>query len=42
MVPPEVKRMYVENVLCYDIRSVVRAINAEYRQQQLSRQPVIR
>lgn len=36
LVPPEVKRMYVENVLCYDIRSVVRAINDEYRQQQLA------
>lgn len=36
LVPPSVKRKYVENVLCYDIRSVVAAINAEYRQQQLS------
>jgi hypothetical protein len=36
MVPPEVKRMYVENVLCYDIRSTVRAIQTEYRQQQLA------
>ena len=37
LVPPECKRKYVENVLCYDIRSVVRAINNEYRQQTLSR-----
>ena len=36
LVPPEVKRMYVENVLCYDIRSTVRAINTEFRQQQLA------
>lgn len=36
LVPPAVKRMYVENVLCYDIRSTIQAINAEYRQQQLS------
>ncbi len=36
LVPPEVKRMYVENVLCYDIRTVVRAINTEFRQHQLS------
>lgn len=35
MVPLECKRIYVENVLCYDIRTVVRAIQAEYRQQQL-------
>lgn len=36
LVPPEIKRTYVENVLCYDIRSVVAAINAEFRQQQLT------
>lgn len=35
LVPEEVKRKYVENVLCYDIRTTVRAIEAEYRQQQL-------
>jgi hypothetical protein len=34
-VPGSVKRIYVENVLCYDIRSVVRAIEDEYRQLQL-------
>lgn len=38
-VPSEVKRKYVENVLCYDIRTVVRAIEAEYRSRVL-RQPV--
>lgn len=36
LVPPAVKRKYVENVLCYDIRSTVRAINEEFRQQQLA------
>jgi hypothetical protein len=36
LVPPVIKRMYVENVLCYDIRTVVRAIQEEFRQQQLT------
>ncbi len=36
LVPAECKRMYVENALCYDIRSVVAAINNEYRQLQLA------
>jgi hypothetical protein len=36
LVPAEVKLVYVENVLCYDIRSVVRAIEAEYRQLMLT------
>lgn len=36
MVPPVCKRVYVENVLCYDMRSVIRAINDEYRQLQLT------
>jgi hypothetical protein len=36
LVPPAVKRKYVENVLCYDIRTVVRAIQEEFRQQQLA------
>lgn len=36
LVPRSVKRMYVENVLCYDIRTVVRAIQDEYRQLQLT------
>jgi hypothetical protein len=31
LVPETCKLVYVENVLCYDIRSVVRAIEAEYR-----------
>ena len=36
LVPWGVKRVYVENSLCYDIRSVVQAIQSEYRQLQLS------
>ena len=36
LVPAEVKRMYVENVLCYDIRTTVRAIQSEFRQLQLA------
>jgi len=36
LVPAEAKRIYVENVLCYDIRTTVRAIEAEYRQLQLT------
>jgi hypothetical protein len=36
MVPPGVKRIYVENHLCYDIRSVIRSIQAEHRQLQLT------
>lgn len=35
-VPPDVKRVYVENVLCYDIRTVVRAIQKEHRDLQLT------
>jgi len=35
LVPQECKRVYVENDLCYDIRSVVRAIQNEHRQLQL-------
>lgn len=36
LVPADVKRKYVENTLCYDIRLAVRAINEEFRQQQLA------
>jgi hypothetical protein len=36
LVPQECKRIYVENVLCYDIRTTVRAIETEYRQLQLA------
>lgn len=36
LVPTEIKRVYVENVLCYDIRTTVRAIQTEYRQLQLA------
>lgn len=32
LVPADIKRMYVANVLCYDIRTTVRAIEAEARQ----------
>ena len=35
LVPDAVKRVYIENELCYDIRSVIRAIENEYRQLQL-------
>jgi hypothetical protein len=36
LVPATVKRIYVENHLCYDIRSVIRTIEAEHRQLQLT------
>lgn len=36
LVPAEVKTTYVANDLCYDIRSTIRAIEAEYRRQQLN------
>jgi len=36
LVPDECKRKYVENVLCYDMRSVIRAIQTEFRQHQLA------
>lgn len=32
LVPSEIKRVYVENDLCYDITSTIRAIQAEARQ----------
>lgn len=35
LVPEWVKRKYVENVLCYDMRSVIREIESEYRSLQL-------
>ena len=34
-VPSEVKRIYVANDLCYDMRTTVQAINAEYRRSVL-------
>jgi len=37
-VPPVCKRMYVENTLCYDMRSVIRAVNEEFRQLRLTGQ----
>lgn len=36
LVPSPVKRVYIENVLCYDIRSVIRTITAEHRHLQLT------
>jgi hypothetical protein len=36
LVPASVKRKYVENVLCYDIRSVIAAIQKEARDLQLA------
>ena len=36
LVPATVKRVYIENDLCYDIRSVVRAISDEHRHLQLT------
>lgn len=35
LVPEGVKRTYVGNDLCYDIQSTIRAIQREYREQQL-------
>lgn len=35
LVPEEVKTKYVANVLCYDIRTVIRAIQTEFRTLQL-------
>lgn len=36
LVPDSCKRVYIENELCYDIRSVVRTIQAEHRHLQLT------
>ena len=36
LVPDSIKRVYVENTLCYDIRSVIRTIQAEHRHLQLT------
>ena len=35
LVPEECKRVYIENDLCYDVRTVIRAIQSEHRQLQL-------
>ena len=35
LVPEECKRVYIENDLCYDVRTVIRAIQNEHRQLQL-------
>jgi len=37
LVPAECKRVYIENDLCYDIRSVVQAIRTEHRQMLLQK-----
>ena len=37
LVPAEVKRVYIEDTLCYDIRTTIRAIQTEHRQNQLMR-----
>lgn len=36
LVPLEIKRIYIENHLCYDIRTTIRTIQAEHRQMQLT------
>lgn len=36
LVPDSCKRVYIENDLCYDIRSVIRTIQAEHRHLQLT------
>lgn len=38
LVPSEIKRVYVENSLCYDIRTTIRAIQAEYRERVLKKE----
>lgn len=38
LVPSSVKRMYVNNDLCYDIQSVIRAVESEYRDQFLTKE----
>lgn len=38
LVPNEIKRIYVENSLCYDIRTTIRAIQAEYRERVLKKE----
>lgn len=37
LVPATVKRTYIENQLCYDMRSVIQTIQTEYRQLQLQK-----
>jgi hypothetical protein len=38
LVPAEVKRIYVENILCYDMRTVIRAVQTEARQLALAQE----
>lgn len=37
LVPADIKRTYVSNDLCYDIRTTIRAIEAEYRDRVLQK-----
>ena len=37
LVPADIKRKYVENVLCYDTRTTIRAIETEYRERVLGK-----
>lgn len=39
LVPSSVKRMYVNNDLCYDMQSLIRAIEAEHRDLFLTKEP---
>lgn len=36
LVPDDIKKIYVQNVLCYDIRTVIRSITTEARRLQLA------
>jgi len=37
LVPIEIKRVYVGSILCYDIRTTIRAIQSEYRERVLQK-----
>lgn len=36
LVPDDIKKVYIQNVLCYDIRTVIRSITTEARRLQLT------
>lgn len=38
LVPAEIKRVYIENSLCYDMRTTIRAIESEYRERVLKKE----
>lgn len=42
LVPSEIKRMYVESSLCYDMRTTIRAIQNEYRERVLPKETIPR